>query len=402
MICTGDKFMYTVEAIKALGKLRTQESLDKLLAVFREDLPIDVKREVVSSIGRHSDNDRVYLFVSQEAFVKSHPMELVYQMFRTCLYKSREDSRFQELREKMLKYYRNEILDKMNDYYDYRQNREKLQPHGRLVTPMLLVGDCEETLKQIPDESIQLVFTSPPYYNAREYSDYTSYSEYLAKMGRVFSECCRVLEDGRFIIVNVSPVITKRPGREFESIRYPIHYDFHRVLTESGYYFVDEVLWVKPEPSVPDRISGYRQTRKPLSYKPNCITESIMIYRKNCSFLLDRNMKQYAEYDRHDEEEIDTSNCWYIAPKADKNHPAVFPEELCRRVLRYYSFEGDAVLDPFAGSGTFGRAARKMGRVPVLCEVNDNYAEIIESESVGYYDVRGRRDKPHHQQITLW
>ena len=79
-------------------------------------------------------------------------------------------------------------------------------------------------------------------------------------MAGTFSACNRVLEDGRFIIVNVSPVITRRPGREFESIRYLIHYDLHRVLTQTGYYFVDEILWVKPEPSVPDRVSGYRQT----------------------------------------------------------------------------------------------------------------------------------------------
>lgn len=395
--------MYSVEDIKALGKLRTADSLDKLLEIFRENLPVDVKREVVSSIGRHNDNSRVYEFVSSEAFSKTHPMELVYQMFRTCLYKSKHDPRFQELRERIIECYHNEVIDKMNEYYIYRQSRQKeSQPITKITEPLLLVGDCEETLKQLPEKSIHLIFTSPPYYNAREYSDYTSYSEYLAKMGRVFSECSRVLDDGRFIIVNVSPVITKRPGREFESIRYPIHYDLHRVLSESGYYFVDEIIWVKPEPSVPDRISGYRQTRKPLSYKPNCITESIMVYRKNCAFLLDKNMKDYPEYDRHDDEDIDSSNCWYIAPKADKNHPAVFPEELCRKVLRYYSFEGDTVLDPFAGSGTFGRAAIKMGRVPVLCEMNEDYAEIIESEAVGCYDVRGRRSKPHNQQITLW
>ena len=120
-----------------------------------------------------------------------------------------------------------------------------------------------------------------------------------------------------------------------------------------------------------------------------------MVYRKNCPFLLDRNMKPYSEYDRHDEEAIDTSKCWYIAPKYDKNHTAVFPEELSRRILRYYSFEGDAVLDPFAGSGTFGRVARKMGRIPVLCEVNEDYAEIIESEAERYYDVRGRNYPKH-------
>ncbi len=287
-------------------------------------------------------------------------------------------------------YYRNENIDKMSAYYDFRQQREKLQAKNKITNPILLVGDSAHTLGQLDDECVQLIFTSPPYYNAREYSDYTSYDEYLLRMKEIFCSCCRVLEDGRFMIVNVSPVITKRPGREFESIRYPIHYDMHRILTESGYYFVDEIIWIKPEPSVPDRISGYRQTRKPLSYKPNCITESIMIYRKNCTFLLDRNMKAYDEYDKHDGEEIDTSNCWYIAPKYDKNHPAVFPEELCRKILRYYSFEGD-----------LGRVARRMGRIPVMCEINEDYAAVIDSEEPGYYDVRGKISSKYSQQIVM-
>ena len=393
--------MYSVEQVKAIGKERTPESFSKLLDIFYSDVPLDVKREAVSSIGRHNDNDNVYDFICSEAFGKSHPMELIYQMFRTCLYKCRMDNRFQELRQRIIDHYRNEVIDKMNSYYEYRQDRHKPQRHSTITAPILLIGDCEYTLRQLPNEAVQFIFTSPPYYNAREYSDYSSYNEYLAKMKRAFIECSRVLEAGRFIIVNVSPVITKRPGREFESIRYPIHYDFHRVLTEAGFYFVDEIIWIKPEPSVPDRVSGYMQTRKPLSYKPNCITESIMVYRKNCHFLLDRNMKLYPDYDRHENEQVDTSNCWYIAPKYDKNHPAVFPEELCRRIMRYYSFEGDAVLDPFAGSGTFGRVARRMGRIPVLCEINEQYADTIEKEAEGYYDVRGRSRPAHGQQITL-
>lgn len=394
--------MYTVEAVKAIGKLRTKDSLSELLRLFHEELPIEVKREIVSSIGRHDNNDRVYDFIMSECLRRSNPMELIYQMFRTCLYKGREDPRFSELGEKILAFYKNnEVLAKMKDYYEFRHDHvSKLIPASGIKSPLLLAGDAEEMIGFLPDNSVHLVFTSPTYYNAREYSDYSSYSEYLDKMRRVFASCCRVLEAGRFLAVNVSPVITKRPAREFESIRYPIHYDFHGVLVSSGYYFVDEIIWVKPEPSVPDRISGYKQTRKPLSYKPNCITESIMIYRKDCPFLLDRNMRNYASYDRHEEEDIDTSNCWYIAPKSDRNHPAVFPEELCRRILRYYSFEGDVVMDPFAGSGTLGRAARRMGRLPVMCEVNEEYVSLIESE--GYYDVWRRDSKKDSQQITIW
>lgn len=227
------------------------------------------------------------------------------------------------------------------------------------IKPTVLVGDVEDTLKELPMQAVQMVFTSPPYYNAREYSDYHSYKEYLQKMKKVFEAVNRVLEDGRFFIVNILPVITKRPGREFESIRYSIHYDYHKILEEAGFCFIDEIVWIKPEPSVPNRIGGYMQTRKPLSYKPNCITESIMVYRKKCDFLLDKNIDDYDKYDRFENEEIDTSNCWYIAPSASKDHPAIFPEELCRRVLKYFSFESDVILDPFAGSGTLGRVAKK-------------------------------------------
>ena len=402
-------FMYSVENVKALALVRTPESFDELLKIFFGDHPINIRREAVSSIGRHNDNEKIYNFISVQAFNKNNPMELIYQMFRTCLYKSKYDERFKNLLFSIKNFYNNEYINKMFDFYEYKHaEKNNINPdenpdeNEKISRPLLLVGDSSQTLKQLPKISVQLIFTSPPYYNAREYSDYVSYEEYLNSMKKIFIECNRILEDGRFLIINVSPIIIKRAGREFESIRYPIHYDFHKILIESEYYFIDEIIWIKPEPSVPDRVSGYKQTRKPLSYKPNCITESIMIYRKNCNFLLDENMKKYLNYDKHENENIDTSNCWYIAPSSNKNHPAVFPEELCRRILKYYSFEGDVILDPFAGSGTLGRVAQKMGRIPVMCEKNENYADLIIKNGAGYYDVWRGNNKKYSKQINIW
>ncbi len=394
---------YSIEQIKAMGKNKTKENFSKLLHLFFIPvLPLEIKREIVSSMGRYDYNDDIYDFISLEAFNNNNHMELIYQMFRTCLYKSGEDERFEDLRQRIMTYYDTEVINKANAFYNFTKgknvkgknvkNKSAVNSTPMQLTPMLLVGDAEETLSVLPDNSVQLIFTSPPYYNAREYSDYTSYEAYLKKMKSMLLVLHRVLEDGRFIIINVSPIITKRLGREFESIRYPIHYDFHRILTATGFHFIDEIQWIKPEPSVPDRISGYRQTRKPLSYKPNCITESIMVYRKNADFLLDQNMKQNKDYERHEDEDIDTSNCWYIAPSRDKNHPAVFPEELVRKVLKYYSFEGDTVLDPFAGSGTTGRVARSMNRVPIMCEINKDYAEAIDKASPNYYERCEQQD----------
>jgi DNA modification methylase len=200
-------------------------------------------------------------------------------------------------------------------------------------------------------------------------------------MFSILKQCNRILEDGRFIIINVSPVITKRPGREFESVRYPIHFDFHKILEEADFYFIDEIIWIKPEYTVPNRIAGYLQTGMPLPYKPNCVPESLLVYRKKTPFLLDENIKCYSRMLANAVENTDTSNCWYISPKTDKDHPAVFPEKLCEKVLKYYSFSGDVVLDPFAGSGTFGRVAKKMKRIPVLCEANNKYIKKLEEEN---------------------
>lgn len=368
----------SIQSIKKLGLEKSDSNLNKLIKIFYENqyIDIDLKREIVSSIGRQKDNDKIYEFLNQEAF-KKHYMEVIYQMFRTCLYKAKKEQRFKDLRDRILNYYNNEVMNKMFEYYEYRQNKKtNHQLQKQIIKPSLLIGDNRTTLNKIQEQQVQLIFTSPPYYNARLYSDYKSYQNYLDSMQETLRQCYRILEDGRFVLINVSPVITKRVGREFESIRYPIHFDFHKILCESGFYFIDEILWIKPEYSVPNRIAGYLQTKKPLSYKPNCITESIMIYRKNSPFLLDKNIKKYDKALKNDEQ-IDSTNCWYISPKTDKNHPAVFPEELCQKVLKYYSFQGDVVCDPFAGSGTFGKVAKEMNRIPLLCEQNIDYAQRL-------------------------
>lgn len=374
----------TIDYIKTLGKEKSDSNFDVLLKLYQEEYPIEIKREIVSSIGRQNNKQRVYEFIADQAFQQSTYMEIIYQMYRTTLY-NYKNPKFQALADRIELFYDNEIIKKMKNFYFYDKRIYRNKKIEKINQPTLLVGDSSITLKNLPNECIQLIFTSPPYYNARQYSDYHSYKDYLSKMKDVLLECNRVLEDGRFIIINVSPVITKRPGREFESIRYPIHFDFHNILTESGFSFVDEIIWVKPEYCVPNRNGGYEQTGKPLSYKPNCITESLLVYRKNANFLLDENIKKYPNK-KYSDNEIDSTNCWHINPKSDKNHPAVFPEELCRRVLKYYSFENDTVLDPFAGSGTFGRVAIKTNRIPVLCEINEDYIKTIIKG--GNYDIR--------------
>ncbi|MGL4347618.1 MAG: DNA-methyltransferase [Chitinophagaceae bacterium] len=242
--------------------------------------------------------------------------------------------------------------------------------------------DVRKVLKLVQEESIHLTFTSPPYYNARDYSIYPSYEAYLKFLEEVFLETFRITKEGRFLIVNTSPVIVPRISRSHSSKRYPIPFDIHHFLVKMGWQFIDDIVWMKPEYSVKNRIGGFRQHRKPLAYKPNNITEYLMVYRKQSDKLLDWNIRQY-DFQTVEESKVtdgfETNNVWKIDPKSDKIHSAVFPAELCKRVVEYYSFKGDLVFDPFAGSGTFGRTAKKLGRNFFLTEQKSKYFEYMQS-----------------------
>ncbi|MGH9433547.1 MAG: DNA methyltransferase, partial [Terriglobia bacterium] len=106
-----------------------------------------------------------------------------------------------------------------------RQNGDDARPESRKVLlswvrNSIIHGDCEPSLLDMPAESIGLIFTSPPYYNARpEYEDYFSYEEYLLKIRRVIHNCHRVLSEGRFFVINVSPVLQRRASRNEASKR---------------------------------------------------------------------------------------------------------------------------------------------------------------------------------------
>ena len=133
-----------------------------------------------------------------------------------------------------------------------------------------------------------------------------------------------------------------------------------------------------------NRIGGFLQHRKPLAYKPNATTEYLMVYRKETTKLLDWNMKQYDRETIANSkvaDDFETSNVWKIDPTFDKIHSAVFPIELCKRVVQYYSYEKDLIFDPFAGSGTLGRTAKALKRHFFLTEQNEIYFDYMKSKT---------------------
>lgn len=252
------------------------------------------------------------------------------------------------------------------------------------VRNSIILDDCERALTDLPAASIGLVFTSPPYFNARpEYEDYLSYDSYLLKIRRVLHECHRVLDEGRFIVINISPVLIRRASRNEASRRIAVPFDFHRLLTEEDFEFVDDIIWVKPEGAgwATGRGRRFAADRNPLQYKPVPITEYVLVYRKKTDKLIDWNIRKHPDQSAVAASKIpddyERTNIWRIHPAHSPRHPAVFPVELAQKVIRYYSFLGDAVLDPFAGVGTTGAAAASLGRRFVLIENEERYIREI-------------------------
>ena len=377
-------------AIKNLAKMRDISLLNTFIDYAKQDESTDVRRESVSAIGRLRNKKAIPILIE---FLSDQDPKVIMQGIRGLLAFSKTGQIKKELAS--LLNHPNELIKELiekeiNGTSSSSKQKKKQDEFPSFLKDTVVQGNTSETLKYVPNESIHLTFTSPPYYNARDYSIYQSYSVYLKFLEEAFREVHRVTKEGRFFILNTSPIIIPRMSRAHASKRYPIPYDIHPLLVKMGWEFIDDIVWIKPEASVKNRNAGFLQHRKPLGYKPNAISEMLMVYRKKTDKLIDWNMRQYSG-DKIKKSRVvgkyETTNVWYIDPTFDKTHSAVFPLELCNRIIRYYSFIGDLVLDPFAGSGTLGRAAAHLGRHFFLTEKGIKYVTRMKDTLIKENDL---------------
>ncbi len=366
---------------KTLGKLESPEYLDILRQTARLDPSSEVRREAVSAIGRM--RSPLAIGVLGEALKDEDP-KIVCQAIRGLLvFKS--DPRVRKSLVSLARHENEMVKEIIQKEYAAPSAAVPKQPHPASdddLKNVVVLGDVLRVLEHVPEESFHLTFTSPPYYNARDYSVYSSYQAYLGFLEKVFQSVHQKTKEGRFLILNTSPVIVPRISRQHSSRRYPIPFDIHPLLVKMGWDFIDDIVWAKPESSVKNRNAGFLQHRKPLGYKPNPRTEYLMVYRKRTEKLIDWNIRQYDWRTIKDSKVADgyeTSNVWEIDPTHDRVHSAVFPAALCRRVVEYYSYKGDLLFDPFGGSGTFGRTAKSLDRYFFLTEKNESYFDYMQS-----------------------
>ncbi len=268
-------------AIKNLGKLKDEKYLTRLIAFAEIEKNTTTRREAVSAIGRLKAESTITVL---STFTKDADPKIILQALRGLLYfKEHPDVKEtitslaahpnEIIREQIERDTRHSVQPKAEKTQNHRDSPDQLKN-------LMVCADVQDVMKVIPDESIHLTFTSPPYYNARDYTIFQSYNAYLDFLSDVFRETHRITKEGRFFVLNTSPVIVPRISRAHSSKRYAIPYDIHPRLTEMGWEFIDDIVWMKPEYAAKNRNGGFFQHRKPLGYKANSITESVMVYRK--------------------------------------------------------------------------------------------------------------------------
>ena len=234
-----------------------------------------------------------------------------------------------------------------------------------------------ETMEELINNSIDLIVTSPPYYNYKDYNIefVNNYKEYKILLKKVFAECYRVLKPGCIACINITNM-KSRMAVEKDSFLYPIVADTILIMQEFGFKFFDEIIWVK------GHANNGALKGKPLfgsyPYPPtpkilDSIFENVLIFKKNGKrYQPTKKIKEQSKLTK--EEWITyTKGVWFIDPDRNAKHPATFPIELPLRLIKMYSFVGEIVLDPFAGTGTTLIASAMLNRKSIGYEINREY-----------------------------
>ncbi len=248
----------------------------------------------------------------------------------------------------------------------------------------VVFGDCR-TMKEIPDQSIQLTITSPPYYNAPfDYPDlFSDYNEFLTLIQDVCRDLYRVSAAGRIACFVTDDMLV-------EGQKYPVVADITRLMLQAGFRYRDRIVWIKPKGYVRiSRRSGVViQHPYPMYYYPDNIQESILIFQKGRfdysyvrrlpSKTLEKSKISLHDYNDHEWHLTvwNITNVLPLGPRLEKGI-AAFPEEIPKRLIKLFSFYGETVLDPFLGSGTTMKVAQELGRNSWGYEIDRGLKKII-------------------------
>lgn len=326
----------------------------------------------------------------------------------------------------------------MKQKHQKDENIEILKTIKKDSSVKIIWGDCYESLKKLPSESVGLMVTSPPYYNARDYSTWPDLKTYLDDMTKIIQESYRVLDNHRVFVWNVSDVVgndNMEKVKAWGDRKIPLPAYFIKIFEDCGFTFVDDIIWDKGQ------VQSSRHKNKPypfFQYPMNCY-EHILIFHKHriekdtkypCSDCGSLNVKSNSytskgirswecrnsecnrsENDRGKRFSLKTimtqnpfrqqqnkipyefSKLWrrdirQLGPvikinskgKNKLGHTAPFPADIPEMAVRFFSYKGDIVLDMFGGSFTTPIIAKKLDRIGIGMELRkDLFEECIKT-----------------------
>ena len=283
--------------------------------------------------------------------------------------------------------------------------------HYEKATHTVIHGDCRN-MKSLDDKSIDLIITSPPYWQLKDYGGgenqigfNDSYEAYINNLNLAWQECCRVLREGCRLCINIGDQFARSVyyGR-YKVI--PIHSEIIRFCEAMGLDFMGQIIWQK---TTTTNTTGGASIMGSFPYPRNGVVkfdfEYILLFKKPGKAASPS--KEQKEAAKMTTEEWNTyfAGHWRFKGVRQDKHLAVFPEELPRRLIKMFSFPRETVLDPFAGSGTTAKVARDLGRSSVSYEINGEFIPFIEkkiggSNLLSELRVVYERDFPTMEQLS--
>jgi DNA modification methylase len=272
----------------------------------------------------------------------------------------------------------------------------------------IIIGDSR-SMKEIRPQAVDLVVTSPPYWHIKDYGvpGQIGYGQtlhgYLRDLYRVWQECHRVLRAGARLCINIGDQFARSTiyGR-YKVI--PIHAEVIAQCERIGFDFMGSIIWQK---KTTVNTTGGANVMGSYPYPPNGIVELdyefIHIFKKpgKPKEVL-KETKQASRLSKEEWKACFTGH-WRFGGARQIEHEAMFPDELPRRLIRMFSFIGDAVLDPFLGSGTTAKMALEQGRNAVGYEINEGFLDTIKGkvgldgqavQDLDWLDIVSRSAKP--------